>query len=72
MENPTLSDFTLRGFTTVKLKIVTKSRLNDAKNEIFGRGGRAVTHDQLINWLLDQHLTVVIAESPTLVAQPVP
>ncbi len=49
------SDYTLRGYTSLKIKVETKSRLNDAKNEMFGRRGRVMTHDQLINLLLDQH-----------------
>ena len=56
------SDYRLRGYTSLHIKIDTKSRLNIAKTQIFQRDGSMITHDDLINRLLDEHSVMVIGE----------
>lgn len=58
------SDYRLRGFTSLHIKIDTKTRLNLAKTQVFARVGKAITHDDLINRLLDKHAETVLADDP--------
>lgn len=64
------SDYRLRGFTSLHIKVDTKTRLNLAKTQIFARDGKAISHDDLINHLLDHHAAAVIAEPPVADAVP--
>lgn len=55
-----LSEYAQRDFTSLHIKFHTKNRLNLAKAAVFARDGKAITHDELINRLLDHHGTAVV------------
>jgi hypothetical protein len=50
------SDYRSRGFTQLHIKRGTKNRMNIAKATFTASMGRVVTHDDLINHLLDSHI----------------
>lgn len=61
--NPT-SNYTRLGFVTLHIKRDTKDRLNAAKVQLAAQRSMAISHDDLINVLLDQHLAAVLDRQP--------